>query len=68
MEYPALCESLQASGIPSNLHRDMVTGCLAQLGLNIGLIYGTQEIKHICDLIKHGTIEIVTSHHLRDGI
>ena len=65
---PALCTTLQASGLPSNTKRDIVSGPPSLIGLKNGSLYGTQGSKHIPDLMNIGNIKCITGQHLRDLI
>ena len=66
MEPPALCAALQASGLPSNIHRGVVEGKLTHIGINNGSLYGNQG--KIFAMMNHGTSDNITGHHLRYSI
>ena len=61
-----LCATLQASGLPSNLQRDILSGPLSGLGLNNRTIDETQGKKHLCALMDHRIRYTTKYHHLRD--
>ena len=65
---PPLCASLQASGLPTNLKRDILSGPISQLGLNNGYTYGTLGQKHIGALMDHRGNNTTTGIHMIDMI
>ena len=60
-----ICSTLQESGIPSNIQRDIVAGPLASLRLNNRKIYGNQGLKQIMALLNFGKTDSITGKQLR---
>ena len=68
VESTILSTALQASGLPYNFHRDIVTGASSHIGLNNSKLYVTQEHKNICNLVDFWKSDNIAGKHIRDAI
>ena len=65
IESPAICPTLQESGLPSIMQRGTFVGTLASLVLNNRKISGTQGLKHIINLINFVITDSITGKQLK---